>query len=140
MIFYQFRTGMFPGEGRGPDRPLDGPRPSPGNSTVTYPSALQKRAESGSELRWAWRHANSSFLHRGDLVLSAALAAGDDRSGMAHAAARRRGPAGDEADGGLGPARFCLIPEELRRILLGRAADLADHDDRFRLGIGEEEL
>ena len=36
--------------------------------------------------------------HRLDLVLGGALAAGDDGAGMAHAAARRRRAAGDEAD------------------------------------------
>src|SRR3546814_5446844 len=36
-------------------------------------------------------------LHRRDLVLGAALAARNDRAGMAHAAARRCGAPGDEA-------------------------------------------
>ena len=44
---------------------------------------------------------DSSRFHRRDLVFGVALAARDDRAGMAHAAARRRGAAGDEADDGL---------------------------------------
>ena len=60
--------------------------------------------------------------------------------GVAHAAAGGRGAAGDEADGRLLAAALRLVGQELRRILLGRAADLADHDDRFRLRVGEEEF
>ena len=58
--------------------------------------------------------------------------------GVAHAAARGRGAAGDEAGGGLPAALLRLVLEELRGLLLGRAADLADHDDRLGLGVGEE--
>src|SRR5687767_1858669 len=97
---------------------------------LAYPSALQKRREGGAELRWAWGHPNSSILHRRDLVLGGALAARYDRAGMAHAPAGRGGAAGDEADGRLGAASLSLVLEELGRILLGRAADLTDHDDR----------
>ena len=65
-----------------------------------------------------------------------ALAAGDDRARMAHALARRRGHAGDEADHrlshvGLDPARA---------VFLVGAADLADHDHRFGLRIVVEHL
>ena len=35
---------------------------------------------------------------------------------------------------------FGLVGEELRRLLLGLAADLADHDDRLGLVVGQEEL
>ncbi len=41
---------------------------------------------------------DAGALHRLHLVRGGAAAAGDDRAGMAHAAARRRGGAGDEAD------------------------------------------
>src|SRR5208282_1934961 len=75
--------------------------------------------------------------HRLDLVAGLALAARDDGAGMAHAPPRRSRDAGDEADDRLlRPAAL----QEVRRLLLGRAADLADHDDAEGLGIGEEEL
>src|ERR1700742_4302479 len=57
---------------------------------------------------------------------------------MAHAPAGRGGDAGNEADHRLLAAALGLVLEELRRILLGRAADLADHDDRGGLLIGQE--
>ena len=59
---------------------------------------------------------------------------------MAHAAARRRGAAGDEADDGLLAPALGLVGEELRGVLFGAAADLADHDDRLGLVVGEEHL
>src|SRR5687768_4592968 len=107
---------------------------------LAYPSAAQKLGEGGAELRWAWGDANSSLLHRRDLVLGPALAARDDGAGMAHAAARRRGAAGDEADGRLAAAGPGLVLQEHSGVLLGRAADLADHDDRLRLRVGEEQF
>src|SRR5436305_15149223 len=70
-----------------------------------------------AQFRWAWGDGNSSRLHRGDLAFGIALAARDDRAGMAHAAARRRGPASDEADHGLAAPAFGLVSEELRGIL-----------------------
>ena len=50
---------------------------------------------------------------------------------MAHAAPRRRGAPGDEADDGLPAAAPGLVGEELRSILLAAAANLA-----ARLGYG----
>ena len=52
----------------------------------------------------------------------------------------RRGAAGDEADDRLGAAALRLVLQELRRVLLGLAADLADHDDRLGLVVGEEQF
>ena len=59
---------------------------------------------------------------------------------MAHAAPGRRGAAGDEADDRLSAAAFRFVGEELRGVFLGAAADLADHDDRLGLVVGEEFL
>ena len=59
----------------------------------------------------------------------------DDGAGVAHAAARRRGLAGDEAHDRL----LHVLLDELRRSFLGGAADLADHDDGFGLGIVVEQ-
>src|ERR1700726_1930825 len=74
------------------------------------------------------------------LFSGGAGAAGDDGAGMAHAPARRRGGAGDEADHRLlGLAAL----HEVRGPFLarpGRPADLANHDDRLGLLVLEEEL
>src|SRR4051812_40824719 len=56
---------------------------------------------------------------------------------MAHATARGRGRAADEADDRLLILRRA---DKLGGVLLGGAADLADHDDALRLVILEEEL
>ena len=64
--------------------------------------------------------------HRLDLLLGPALAAGDDRAGMAHAPARRGGAAGDEADD-----RLACSPTPCQNAAASSsadAADLADHD------------
>ena len=68
------------------------------------------------------------------LSLGGALAAGDDRPGVAHLLAGRRRDPGDVGAHRLGHAGL----DELGRFLLGRAADLADHHDRVRLGVGLE--
>src|SRR5688500_118195 len=92
---------------------------------LEYSSALQKCRQSRSELRWARADSYSSRFHRLDLAFGAALAPRDDRPGMAHPAARRRGPAGDKADSGFGAAVPGLVGEELGGLLLGASADLA---------------
>ena len=75
-------------------------------------------------------------LHRRHLLRRRALAAGDDGAGVAHAASRRRGAAGDEADDRLLEVGL----DALGRVLLGVAADLADHDDGLGLGVVVEQL
>ncbi len=56
-------------------------------------------------------------------------------SGVAHALAGRCVLAGDERGDGLGHVRL----HELGRFFFGRAADLADHHDRLRLGVRFEQ-
>src|SRR5438105_12015962 len=58
-------------------------------------------------------------LHGLDLVLGAASPAGDDGAGVAHAAAGRRGPSGDEPDGGLVASARRFFLEKVGRIFLG---------------------
>src|SRR5207244_2675627 len=65
-----------------------------------------------------------------------AFAAGDDRASMAHAASGGRGPSGNKADDRLLEIRA----DPRRRLFLGRAADLADHDNGVRLIVLGEEL
>ena len=80
-------------------------------------------------------HVHAGLGQRVHLLGRRALAAGDDRAGVAHAASRRRGLAGDEADHRL----LELALDEGGGFLLGRAADLADHDDGFGVGVGREQ-
>jgi len=80
---------------------------------------------------------NPGLLHRLDLLLGAPLTAGDDGSGVAHAAARRRGEAGDEADDRLLDTGLL---EELGGFFLGSAPDLADHDNGLGLRVAQEEV
>src|SRR3546814_1470852 len=79
----------------------------------------------------------SSDVCSSDLL---ARPAGDDRTGVAHAAARRRADARDEADHRLLAATAGLVLQELGGLFFGRAADLADHDDRLGGFVGEEKL
>src|ERR1700674_3307583 len=59
---------------------------------------------------------------------------------MAHASSRRGGAARDEANHRLLAAALGLVAQKLGGLLLGGAADLADHDDRLGLRIAEEEF
>src|SRR6266851_6844079 len=63
-----------------------------------------------------WCDLDPGLFHRRDFGFGVALAASNDGAGMAHAAARRSGPSGDEADHRLVAAAFGLIFEELRGI------------------------
>ena len=74
---------------------------------------------------------NASRRHRRHLACGRALAAADDRASMAHASSRRRRLPRDECHHRL---RHVLL-DELRRLLLRRAADLADQDDRLGVRI-----
>ena len=69
-------------------------------------------------------------------MAAAVPGAADDRARVAHRLAGRGGEAGDVGDDGLGH----VLGDELRRLLLGRAADLAGHDDQLGLVVGLEEL
>src|SRR5207245_7255654 len=60
-----------------------------------------------------------------------ALPPGDDLPGVSHAAPGRRCDASDEADDRLAD----VLLDESRSLLFGVPADLADHDDRFRLRV-----
>lgn len=96
-------------------------------------------AQSLAESRRAALNNDARGLERGDLAVSTALAAGDDGAGVAHAPAGRRGDAGDEGDDGL-LLLLVGLAQEVGRILLGGAADLADHDDAVSLRVLEEDL
>src|SRR5580658_4878381 len=84
------------------------------------------------------RDLDAGRLHGGDLGVGAALAAGDDGAGMAHAPAGRRGAPGDEADYGLLPAALGFVLQKLRGVFFRRAADLADHDECFGRFVGQK--
>ncbi len=85
----------------------------------------------------AFGDVDAGRTHRLDLGRRGVAPAGDDRAGMAHAPPGRGGDAGDEADDRL---LHLVAREELGGVLLGAAADLADHDDRLGLGVGQEHL
>ena len=87
-------------------------RPGAGDFSCTLFNGLRcgKPKDVRSELRFQYfgeglaeprrrrRDLDAGRFHGGDLGFRAALAAGDDGAGMAHAPAGRRGAAGDEAD------------------------------------------
>ena len=91
-----------------------------------------RRAQLGGRLHGA--HARR--IQRAELVRRRALAARDDRAGVAHALARRRGDARDVRDDRLGD----VVLDELRGGFFIAAADLADQDDALGLRIALEQL
>src|SRR5450755_3928651 len=87
---------------------------------------LQFFDKSFAEPRWRRRDRDSGGFHRRGLGTCIALASGNDRAGMAHAAAGRRGDAGDESNHRLLAAALGFILDELRSVFFGRTADFAD--------------
>src|SRR5208282_5705945 len=83
-----------------------------------------------------FRYLEAGFFHGRNLFGRGALAAGDDRTGMAHAASGRRCLSRDEADDRL----LHMRPDELRGGFLRVAPDLADHDYSFGLRIAIEKI
>ena len=75
-----------------------------------------------------------------DLGVGITLAAGDDGTGVAHAAARGSGDTGDEGDDGLAAVLGVVLLEEIGSLLLGGTTDLTDHDDTVGLAVLEEDL
>ena len=90
----------------------------------------------GAERRRAVGDQEAGRFHRFDLGFGRAFAAGDDRAGMAHAAARRRRDAGDEADDRV--SCFLAFLKNSARFFFGAAADFADHDDALGFVVGQE--
>src|SRR5947209_20606247 len=88
-----------------------------------------------ADLRGTLHRVDARGAHGGVFIFRRALTSADDRAGVAHAAARRSGLAGDEADHGLLYMRF----DEFRSAFFGIAADFADHHDGVRIGIVVEE-
>jgi hypothetical protein len=89
----------------------------------------------GAEVRGGLGDRDAGGAERVELGLGGALAARDDGAGVAHPLARGGGDAGDEADDGL----LDVGLDEGGAVFLGRAADLADHDDALGLGVLVEE-
>src|SRR5690554_2685071 len=103
----------------------------------------------GRAIRWVLLERGQDFAHQGGglgrrladldsgglegllLRLCRTRGAGDDGAGVAHGLALGSGEAGDVADDGLGHVRL----DEVGRALLSVATNLADHDDRLRLGV-----
>ncbi len=85
----------------------------------------------GGHVARRFRHGDAAlgedlFLRLGGIFLPT-----DNGSGVPHAAAGRRGGSGDEA----GDRLLAILLRPARGLHLRRAADLANHDDRFGLGV-----
>src|SRR6185437_8991025 len=96
-----------------------------GYSRPARRSAFDRFYQRRAEPCRRWRNLDAGGFHRRDLVFGAALAAGDDGTGMAHGAAGRRGTPGDEAGHRLAPAALGLVDDELGCIFFRRTADFA---------------
>src|SRR6185312_6584158 len=104
---------------------------------MRYLCSLQYRNHRAAQRGGAFGDVDASGAHRIHLGGGGIVSAADDGAGMAHAPARRRGGASDEADSGL---LYLLTGEEVRRVDLAVAADLADHDDLPGFLVGQEHL
>src|SRR5580765_9088533 len=92
---------------------------------------FQGSGDGGAEVRGSFDSADASSSHCGVFVFRCALAAADDGASVAHAAPRRRGLAGDEADD-----RFFHVGlDPLRGGFFRVAANFADQDDCVRVGV-----
>src|SRR5947209_4515784 len=84
-----------------------------------------------TEIGGAVGHRDAGGAEGGNLLRRGAAAAADDGPGMPHALARRRGLSGNERRHWLGD----MGADVLGRPLLSSAANLADEQDRLRLGV-----
>src|SRR5258708_34243198 len=87
-------------------------------------SHSQRGRQRFADLSWRFRDFEASLFHGSNLLSRSALAAGDDRAGVSHAASRRRSLSGDEADDRLLHMRL----DKLRGSTLRVATDFSDHD------------
>src|SRR5215204_3233073 len=130
-------SGIAPAAGRRPSFVLyvetDYDRES-GNNELSLQNFGQRPAKPG----WRRRYFNTGGFHSGNLGLGVALAAGNDRPGMAHAAAGWRRSPGDKSHYRLLAAALDLVLEELSGVFFPRAADLTDHHDRLRRLVGQK--
>ena len=98
-------------------------------------AGLETRGNGGGDLRGRIDDDDAGGFQRLAFGGVAAGIAGDDRAGMPHFLAGRRGRAGNEGDHRL--AHRCRV---LGRVFLHRAADLADDDDGLGAGVLIERL
>src|SRR5690349_1943024 len=94
-------------------------------------TALQRVADQARNLGRNARHGNARGFERRHLLGGRAAAARDDRAGVPHALAGRRGLAGDERHDRL----LHVLADELGGLFLVAAADLAHEHDGFGLRI-----
>src|SRR3569833_3406268 len=97
--------------------------------TWQYSSAREELEHALADVRRGIGYAHTRRLERGDLVLRAALAARDDRARMAHAKASQHKDTNKKDHQQIAHAGLDVF----RGLFLGRAADLADHDDALGL-------
>src|SRR5690348_7041613 len=99
-------------------------------------SGLEGGGDGRAEVRGSFDGAYPCSAHCRVLVLGRALSAADDRARMPHAAARRRGLAGDETDDRFFHVRFDPLSGGFFRV----TADFSDQDDCVRVGIVVKEF
>src|SRR5262245_45888862 len=110
------------------------------SQSVVEKLALQDLDQRLADPGRRWRNLDSRRFHRSNFGLGVALAARDNGAGMAHAAAGRRGPAGNKPDHRPLAAAFGLVLQELRGVFLCRATDFTNHDDRLGFRVGQKHL
>ncbi|EJK52266.1 hypothetical protein THAOC_28484, partial [Thalassiosira oceanica] len=125
---------------RVPSEVTDSSRDEMHGNTEKGRKALQSHGlhHGRSQLRRAPRHVDTRLTQRGELLLRPTLPPRDDGAGVSHPPSRRRRHPRDEPHDRL--ARVAVARPPLGRLLLGRAADLADHDDPLGLGVVAEPL
>src|SRR5678815_4220412 len=103
----------------------------PRSTTSCSRRLLQHGLQQLTHVRRVTRDLDPALFHDGELFVRRTFAAGNNRARVAHAFARRRGNARDEADHGLLHVRL----DPACAVLFVRTADFADHDDRFGIRI-----
>src|SRR5215471_6677661 len=109
---------------------------SQGRQKAAATNSLQCGGHRGAEVGRSFDGFNAGGVHRGVFVFCGALAPGNDRACMAHAASGRSGLAGDEADDRLLHVGFDPVGSGLLRI----AANFANQNHSMRVGIFVEEF
>src|SRR5262245_42780959 len=93
----------------------------------TSTSATERLSHLAAHVGRTLRDVDAGLRERVHLFSGSPLSAGDDCTGVAHAAPRRRRLSGDKSNYGFSE----LAGDERRGFLLRSSPDLSDHDDGF---------
>jgi hypothetical protein len=108
--------------------------------TLRLARLLHRLEHESADLGGTLGNQRPGLLERLDLVARRSFTARDDGSGVSHPSSGGCRAAGNEPYDGLTVCADVVLREILGRVLLHRAANLADEDDALGARVGEKDL